>query len=220
MSETRALPTTSESEALFRRAQGVFPGGVNSPVRAFRAVGGVPRFIASARGAYLTDADGNRLLDYVLGWGPMLLGHAHPKVVEAIERQTRRGSLFGASTALEVELAERVRRFYPAAERLRFVTTGTEATMSALRVARAATKRSGYVKLDGCYHGHADAFLMKGGSGLATLGIPDSPGVPESVAKDARIATFNDLASVEAVFAKGASEIGRASCRERVSDTV
>lgn len=207
MSETRALPTTTRSEALFLRAKGLFPGGVNSPVRAFRAVGGVPRFIASSKGAYLTDADGNRLLDYVLGWGPMLLGHAHPKVVEAVERQARAGFIFGTSTALEVELAERVRRFYPAAERLRFVTTGTEATMSALRVARAATKRSGYVKLDGCYHGHADAFLMKAGSGLATLGTPDSPGVPESVAKDARIATFNDLASVESVFAKEASEI-------------
>ncbi|HSQ59480.1 MAG TPA: glutamate-1-semialdehyde 2,1-aminomutase [Acidobacteriota bacterium] len=202
MSGTRALPTTSASDALFARALGLFPGGVNSPVRAFRAVGGVPRFIAAAKGAYLTDADGNRLLDYVLGWGPMLLGHGHPKVVEAVERQAREGFIFGTSTALEVELGERVRRFYPAAERLRFVTTGTEATMSALRVARAATKRSGYVKLDGCYHGHADAFLMKAGSGLATLGTPDSPGVPESVGRDARIASYNDLASVEAVFAK------------------
>jgi len=202
MSETRALPITTSSDELYARALGLFPGGVNSPVRAFRAVGGVPRFIASASGAYLVDADGNRLLDYVLGWGPMLLGHAHPRVVEAVERQARDGFLFGTSTALEVELAERVRRFYPAAERLRFVSTGTEATMSALRVARAATGRSGYVKLDGCYHGHADAFLMKAGSGLATLGTPDSPGVPDAVARDARIASFNDLASVEAAFAK------------------
>jgi glutamate-1-semialdehyde 2,1-aminomutase len=202
VSETRALATTSASDALFARALGLFPGGVNSPVRAFRAVGGVPRFIASASGAYLIDADGNRLLDYVLGWGPMLLGHAHPRVVEAVERQARLGFLYGMGTSLEVELAERVRRFYPAAERLRFVSTGTEATMSALRVARAATGRSGYVKLDGCYHGHADAFLMKAGSGLATFGAPDSPGVPESVARDARIATYNDLASVEAAFAE------------------
>jgi glutamate-1-semialdehyde 2,1-aminomutase len=202
MSETRLHVATTASEALFRRAQGLFPGGVNSPVRAFRAVGGVPRFIASAKGAYLTDADGNRLLDYVLGWGPMLLGHGHPSVVEAVQRQVRHGFIFGTSTALEVELAERVRGFYPAAERLRFVTTGTEATMSALRLARAATKRTGYVKLDGCYHGHADAFLMKAGSGLATLGTPDSPGVPESVARDARIATYNDLASVAAIFEK------------------
>jgi glutamate-1-semialdehyde 2,1-aminomutase len=207
VSETRALPTTAASDALFARALGLFPGGVNSPVRAFRAVGGVPRFIASAKGAYVVDADGNRLIDYVLGWGPMLLGHAHPKVLEAVERQARLGFLYGTSTALEVELAERVRRVYPAAERLRFVTTGTEATMSALRVARAATKRSGYVKLDGCYHGHADAFLMKAGSGLATLGTPDSPGVPESVARDARIASYNDLASVEAAFAKEPGEI-------------
>jgi glutamate-1-semialdehyde 2,1-aminomutase len=143
VSETRALATTSASDALFARALGLFPGGVNSPVRAFRAVGGVPRFIASASGAYLIDADGNRLLDYVLGWGPMLLGHAHPRVVEAVERQARLGFLYGMGTSLEVELAERVRRFYPAAERLRFVSTGTEATMSALRVARAATGRSG-----------------------------------------------------------------------------
>jgi glutamate-1-semialdehyde 2,1-aminomutase len=200
MSETRLHVGTTASEMLFHRAQGLFPGGVNSPVRAFRAVGGIPRFIASAKGAYLTDIDGNRLLDYVLGWGPMLLGHGHPNVVEAVQRQVRLGLLYGSSTALEIELAERVRRFYPAAERLRFVTTGTEATMSALRVARAATKRSGYVKLDGCYHGHADAFLMKAGSGLATLGTPDSPGVPESVARDARIATFNDLTSVAAAF--------------------
>ena len=202
MSETRLHIGTTTSEQLFLRAQALFPGGVNSPVRAFRAVGGVPRFIASAKGAYLTDVDGNRLLDYVLGWGPMLLGHAHPKVVEAVERQARLGFIYGTSTALEVELGERVRRFYPAAERLRFVTTGTEATMSALRVARAFTKRSGYVKLDGCYHGHADAFLMKAGSGLATLGTPDSPGVPEAVARDARIATYNDLASVAAAFRK------------------
>ena len=209
MSETRSVPPgptvppvpkTTESEILMRRAAGLLPGGVDSPVRAFRAVGGTPRFIASGAGAYLTDEDGNRLLDYVLGWGPMLLGHAHADVVKAIERQAKAGSLFGASTRLEIELAERVRRFYPAAERLRFVSTGTEATMSALRVARAATRRSAYVKLDGCYHGHADPFLMKAGSGLATLGTPDSPGVPESAAREARIASFNDLPSVAAHF--------------------
>lgn len=200
MKETRALPKTTESEILSRRAQALFPGGVNSPVRAFRAVGGTPRFIASASGAWLTDADGNRLLDYVLGWGPLLLGHGHPDVVAAVTRQAREGMLYGASTRLEIELGERTRRFYPAAERLRFVSSGTEATMSALRVARAATGRSAYVKLDGCYHGHADPFLIKAGSGLATFGTPDSPGVPESVARDARIASFNDLASVAAHF--------------------
>lgn len=200
MKETRALPKTAQSEILTRRAEGLFPGGVNSPVRAFHAVGGTPRFIASAKGAYMTDEDGNRLLDYVLGWGPLLLGHAHAAVVKAVERQAREGMLFGTSTRLEIDLAERVRRFYPAAERIRFVSTGTEAAMSALRVARAATGRSAYVKLDGCYHGHADPFLMRAGSGLATLGMPDSPGVPESAAREARIATFNDLASVAAHF--------------------
>jgi glutamate-1-semialdehyde 2,1-aminomutase len=188
------------SEALYRRALRCFPGGVNSPVRAFLGVGGTPRFIASARGAYLVDADGNRYVDYVLGWGPILLGHAHPAVTAAVERQIREGVLYGAPTGLEVDLAEQVRRFYPAAERLRFVSTGTEAMISALRLARAATGRDGFVKLDGCYHGHGDAFLVRGGSGLATLGTPDSPGVPSSCVKEARIASYNDLSSVEAHF--------------------
>ena len=200
MTEARSLPSVRESETLMKRAQGLFPGGVNSPVRAFRAVGGVPRYIASAKGAVLIDEDGNELLDYVLGWGPLVLGHGHPTVVEAVTKQARQGMLFGANTKLEIELAERVRRFVPAAERIRFVSTGTEATMSALRVARAATGRSAYVKLDGCYHGHADPFLIRGGSGLATFGAPDSPGVPESTAAEARIAAFNDLASVAAHF--------------------
>jgi glutamate-1-semialdehyde 2,1-aminomutase len=192
--------TAAASEALFRRALQCFPGGVNSPVRAFKGVGGTPRFIASARGATLTDEDGARYVDYVLGWGPILLGHAHPAVTEAVERQIREGALYGAPTRIEVELAERVKRFYPAAERLRFVSTGTEATMSALRIARAATGRDGFVKLDGCYHGHGDAFLVRGGSGLATLGTPDSPGVPASAVNEARIASYNDLASVETHF--------------------
>lgn len=202
MTRARVVPKTRESEILALRASGLFPGGVNSPVRAFKGVGGTPRFIASAKGAWLTDEDGNRLLDYVLGWGPLLLGHAHPAVVEAVKRQAPLGALYGASTRLEIELAERVRRFVPAAERIRFVSTGTEATMSALRVARAATGRSAYVKLDGCYHGHADSFLIQAGSGVATLGIPDSPGVPETTAKEARIASFNDLESVAAHFAR------------------
>ncbi len=200
MKGTRSLPRTERSEALHRRALELFPGGVNSPVRAFQAVGGTPRYVASAKGAVMTDADGNQLLDYVLGWGPLLLGHAYPDVVRAVERQAREGTLYGTSTHLEIELAERVQRFYPAAERLRFVSSGTEATMSALRLARAATGRSVYVKLDGCYHGHADPFLIRAGSGLATLGTPDSPGVPGSVAADARVASFNDLASVSAHF--------------------
>ncbi|HKO21384.1 MAG TPA: glutamate-1-semialdehyde 2,1-aminomutase [Candidatus Eisenbacteria bacterium] len=199
--------TTKRSEALHRRALELFPGGVNSPVRAFKAVGGVPRQIVAAHGAYLTDADGQELLDYVLGWGPMLLGHAHPATIHAIERQARLGTLYGTSTPLEADLAERVRRFYPAAERLRFVSTGTEATMSALRVARAATKRSLYVKLEGCYHGHADPFLIQAGSGAATLGVPDSPGVPASALADTRLARFNDLDSVRAHFDREGSQI-------------
>jgi len=200
MTEARSIPSVRESEILMKRAQGLFPGGVNSPVRAFRAVGGVPRYIASAKGAVLIDEDGNELLDYVLGWGPLLLGHGHPAVVEAVTKQAKEGLLFGANARLEIELGERVLRFVPAAERIRFVSTGTEATMSALRVARAATGRSAYVKLDGCYHGHADPFLIRGGSGLVTFGSPDSPGVPESTAAEARIAAFNDLASVAAHF--------------------
>jgi glutamate-1-semialdehyde 2,1-aminomutase len=205
--DTRALPKTEESESLHRRAQELFPGGVNSPVRAFLGVGGTPRVILSARGATMKDVDGNQLLDYVLGWGPLLLGHAHPDVVKAIERQAREGTLYGATTPLEIELAERVKRFYPAADRLRFVSSGTEATMTTLRLARAATKRSLYVKLDGCYHGHADPFLIRAGSGLATLGTPDSPGVPESTAADVRIGTFNDLASIQAHFDREGSAI-------------
>jgi glutamate-1-semialdehyde 2,1-aminomutase len=207
MTEARSIPSVRESEILMQRAQGLFPGGVNSPVRAFRAVGGVPRAIASAKGAVLIDEDGNELLDYVLGWGPLLLGHGHPAVVEAVTKQASQGMLFGANTRLEIELAERVPRFVPAAERIRFVSTGTEAMMSALRVARAATGRNAYVKLDGCYHGHADPFLIRGGSGLATFGEPDSPGVPDSTAAEARIAVFNDLASVAAHFERESTAI-------------
>jgi len=204
---TRALPATKKSDALHAKALGLFPGGVSSPVRAFRAVGGRPRVIVSAHGAHLVDADGNELLDYVLGWGPMLLGHGRPEVVEAVERQLRAGILFGMTNPLEIELGERVRRFYPAAERLRFVSTGTEATMAAIRVARAATGRDGIVKLDGCYHGHADSFLIRGGSGLQTFGVPDSAGVPAAVAAETRVASFNELRSVESVFGREPGKI-------------
>ena len=202
-----ASPSTKASEALHRRAADLFPGGVNSPVRAFKAVGGTPRYIASARGAFLIDADGNELLDYVLGWGALLLGHAHPAVTRAVEKQAREGTLYGATTSLEIDLAERVRRFYPVAERVRFVSTGTEATMTALRIARAATGRSLYVKLDGCYHGHADPFLIRAGSGSATLGVPDSPGVPDSTTADARIGAYNDLPSIASHFVREGSKI-------------
>jgi glutamate-1-semialdehyde 2,1-aminomutase len=207
MKEARALPARKQSEALHERALSLFPGGVNSPVRAFRAVLGEPRFIVSAHGATLTDADQNELLDYVLGWGPMLLGHAHPAVVEAVERQLRAGTLFGMSTPLEIELAERVRRFYPAAERMRFVSSGTEATMAAIRVARAATGREIVLKFDGCYHGHADTFLIRAGSGLQTFGVPDSAGVPASVAAETWVTSFNDLESVAAAFRRGPEKI-------------
>ncbi|HZI89580.1 MAG TPA: glutamate-1-semialdehyde 2,1-aminomutase [Candidatus Polarisedimenticolia bacterium] len=200
MSETRAaLPATTKSDALQQRALELFPGGVNSPVRAYRAVGGHPRIIVSARGARLTDADGHELLDYVLGWGPMLLGHGRPEVLAAVERQLHAGTLFGMTSPLEIELAERARRFYPAAERLRFVSTGTEATMAAIRVARGATGRDAIVKLDGCYHGHADPFLIKAGSGLQTFGVPDSAGT--------RVATFNDRGSILALFTREPARI-------------
>ena len=190
----------SRSEALQQRAERYFPGGVNSPVRAFRAVGGAPPFIDSAQGAYLTDADGNRYIDYFGSWGPMILGHAFPPVVEAIERAARKSASFGASTASEAELAERVVACYPAIEKLRFVSSGTEATMSAIRVARAATNRKIIVKFEGCYHGHADGLLVKAGSGVATFGIPGSAGVPDEIAHLTLALPFNDLVAVEAAF--------------------
>ncbi len=165
----------SRSEELFDRAQAVLPGGVNSPVRAFRAVGGTPFFVDRARGACLTDVDGKTYLDYVCSWGPLILGHAHPAVLDAIRGAAERGWTYGAPCAAEVELAELVRRRMPALEMVRFVNSGTEATMAAVRVARAATRREVILKFEGCYHGHADGFLVKAGSGVATLGLPDSP---------------------------------------------
>jgi glutamate-1-semialdehyde 2,1-aminomutase len=176
----------------------VLPGGVNSPVRAFRGVGGAPPFVARARGARLHDEDGREYVDWVGSWGPLLLGHAHPAVTEALRRQLERGTSYGAPTRLEVEMAEALTRLVPGLEMVRMVNSGTEATLSALRLARAATGRAKLVKFEGCYHGHADAFLIKAGSGAATLGVPDSPGVPEGVARDTLVARYNDLASVEA----------------------
>jgi glutamate-1-semialdehyde 2,1-aminomutase len=180
---------------------------VNSPVRAFRAVGGGAPFLESAEGAWLTDADENRYIDYFGSWGPMILGHAFPPVVEAIERAARKGASFGASTAAEGDLAERVMACYPAIEKLRFVSSGTEATMSAIRLARAATGRNVIVKFEGCYHGHADGLLVKAGSGVATFGIPGSAGVPEAVAKLTLALPYNDLDAVEAAFEKHKGEI-------------
>jgi glutamate-1-semialdehyde 2,1-aminomutase len=191
----------TRSQVLQERAERYFPGGVNSPVRAFRAVGGAPPFIARAEGAYLYDADGNRYLDYFGSWGPMILGHAFPPVVEAIARAARNSASFGASTAAEGDLAERIAACFPAIEKMRFTSSGTEATMSAIRLARAATGRKIIIKFEGCYHGHADGLLVKAGSGVATFGIPGSAGVPEEIAQLTLALPYNNLGAVEAAFA-------------------
>jgi len=181
------------SAALMSRARGLFPGGVNSPVRAFTGVGGEPFVAERGEGPYVWDVDGNRYIDYVLSWGPLVLGHAPSVVIDALDRTMRRGTSFGIPTGLEVELGELIRRRMPHLEMLRFVSSGTEATMSAVRLARAATGRDLLLKFDGCYHGHADAFLVRAGSGVATLGLPNSPGVPAAVAESTLTAPFNDL---------------------------
>jgi glutamate-1-semialdehyde 2,1-aminomutase len=188
------------SQKLFARASQVLPGGVDSPVRAFQAVGGSPLFIKRASGAVIEDVDGNRFIDYVMSWGPLIHGHAPRSLIQAIAGAARRGTSFGAPSALEHELGERVRELMPSVERVRFVSSGTEAAMSAIRVARAYTRRDKIVKFEGCYHGHADAFLVKAGSGAMTLGIPTSPGVPAPVAADTLLARYNDLQSVDAVI--------------------
>ena len=197
----------NRSAELFDRAKGVMPGGVNSPVRAFRAVGGTPFFVTRAQGARLTDADGNTYLDYVCSWGPLILGHAHPAVLEAIRAAAEAGWTYGAPCEAEVQLAELVRQRMPSLEMVRFVNSGTEATMAAVRLARAATRRDLLVKFDGCYHGHGDSFLVKAGSGVATLGLPDSPGVPAALAGLTLTVPFNDRAAVEDAFARRGGEI-------------
>ncbi len=190
----------TRSQALRERAERYFPGGVNSPVRAFHAVGGAPPFIERAEGAHLYDADGNRYIDYFGSWGPMILGHAFPPVVEAIAHAARNSPSFGASTAAEADLAERIAVSYPVIEKMRFTSSGTEATMSAIRLARAATGRKIVIKFEGCYHGHSDGLLVKAGSGVATFGIPGSAGVPEEIAHLTLALPYNDLAAVEAAF--------------------
>ncbi len=195
------------SEQLYQRASRVIPGGVNSPVRAFRAVGGTPLFFASGAGAYLTDVDGRRYLDLVCSWGPLILGHAHPAVVEAVARACRQGTTFGAPCPAEVELAERVVASYPGIEQVRLVSSGTEAVMSAIRLARAFTGRDLIVKFSGCYHGHADHLLVAAGSGLATFGRPSSAGVPEAFTACTRVLPLDDEAAVEALFAREGERI-------------
>jgi glutamate-1-semialdehyde 2,1-aminomutase len=189
-----------KSVQLFEQATRLLPGGVDSPVRAFRAVGGQPLFIERGEGAYIIDADGNRYIDYVLSWGPLILGHAHPKVVAALQKAVAEGTSFGAPSRLEVELAQLVVELMPNIEMLRFVNSGTEATMTALRLARAFTGRNKIIKFQGNYHGHADMLLVQAGSGVATLGLPDSPGVPAATVADTLVAVFNDLDSVYQLF--------------------
>ena len=207
MTGLKTAQLTSASERLFAESQRLIPGGVNSPVRAFKGVGGTPRFIARGEGAWLVDADGNRYVDLVLSWGPLILGHAHPEVLEAIVRAAEAGTTFGAPTELELRLAERVVATFPSVDMVRFVSSGTEAAMSAVRLARAATGRSVVVKFDGCYHGHADALLAAAGSGVATLGLPDSPGVTAAAVGDTLVVAFNDLAAVEELFQRRGEQI-------------
>ena len=188
------------SSALFEAAKEVIPGGVNSPVRAFKSVGGTPIFVEKAKGAYLYDADGNRLIDYISSWGPMLLGHAQEEVIEAIQKQAEKGTSYGIPTALETAIAELVVNAVPNIDKVRFVNSGTEACMSAVRLARGYTGKEKIIKFAGCYHGHSDAFLIQAGSGAVTFGAPNSPGVTQGTAKDTLLARYNDLSSVEELF--------------------
>jgi len=198
---------TLDFDDLWARASAVLPGGVNSPVRSFRSVGGRPFFVAHGEGPWLTDTEGKRYIDYIGSWGPLILGHAHPLIVEALEGQLRRGTSYGAPTVAEVEMAELLVELVPGLEMLRLVSSGTEATMSALRVARGYTGRDRFLKFTGCYHGHGDPFLVAAGSGVATLGLPNSPGVPAGAAQDTLVLPFNDEAAVRDLFAREGDSI-------------
>ena len=197
----------AQSESLFQEAQKYIPGGVNSPVRAFKAVGGNPLFIAKAKGSRITDVDGNEFIDYVSSWGPMIFGHAHPRIVDAVSKQAQLGTSFGAPTQLETELAQKVVAAVPSIETMRLVSSGTEATLSALRLARGFTGRDKIVKFEGCYHGHGDSLLVKAGSGVLSLGLPDCPGIVADLAKNTLNVPYNDTQAVEQLFAKMGKEI-------------
>ncbi|MEK7308073.1 MAG: aminotransferase class III-fold pyridoxal phosphate-dependent enzyme, partial [Nitrospirota bacterium] len=196
-----------KSIELFEKAKRLMPGGVNSPVRAFKAVGGNPLFIKSAKGSKIYDVDGNEYIDYVLSWGPMILGHAHPQIVRALQKAAEKGTSFGAPTSLEIELAAMIQKAYPSMEIVRMVNSGTEATMSAIRAARGFTGRDKIIKFEGCYHGHADGLLVKAGSGALTFGVPDSLGVPKDCAKNTITMPFNDLKIFERIVKKQAKSI-------------
>ena len=195
------------SSELFKQAKEVIPGGVNSPVRAFKSVGGAPIFASKAKGAYVYDEDGNRFIDYISSWGPMILGHAHPNVINAISKTAKKGTSFGMPTSLETDLAKLSLSMVPAMEKIRFVNSGTEACMSAVRLARGYTKKDKIIKFSGCYHGHSDSFLIEAGSGVVTFGAPNSPGVTNGTAKDTLIASYNDLGSVKALFENNVNQI-------------
>src|SRR6187551_3202284 len=203
----RKTPLMARSEKLFRRAQLVIPGGVNSPVRAFKSVGGIPLFFQRGKGAWVWDADGNNYVDYVGSWGPLIVGHAHPDVVAAVERAAGRGMSFGAPTEAEVEMAELLCKLVPSLEQVRLVSSGTEATMSAIRLARGFTGRHRIVKFEGCYHGHADALLVKAGSGALTFGQPSSAGVPPESVAQTIVLDYNDVAGLEQTFHRDGKDI-------------
>ena len=210
MNTTKSLQNAANQDsnvALFERAKRSIPGGVNSPVRAFKAVGGTPRFVKRAQGAYFWDANGQRYIDYIGSWGPMILGHGHPAVLEAVQKAALDGFSFGAPTEREVELAEEIIKLVPSMEMVRLVSSGTEASMSAIRLARGATGRVKFIKFEGCYHGHADALLVKAGSGLATFGHPTSSGVPADVVKDTLVLEFNNIPQLEEAFALHGKEL-------------